>query len=78
MDITFYTYPRCTTCRKAKKWLEEAGHTVNEVHLVDETPSAHFRAIQADGFKTLKEGQAVTFVAVKGQKGMQAEEVRPV
>lgn len=38
----------------------------------------HFRAIQADGFKTLKEGQAVTFVAVKGQKGMQAEEVRPV
>lgn len=40
MDITFYTYPRCTTCRKAKKWLEEAGHTVNEVHLVDETPSA--------------------------------------
>lgn len=23
----------------------------------------HFKAIQADGFKTLKEGQAVTFVA---------------
>ena len=40
VNITFYTYPRCTTCRKAKKWLEEAGHTVNEVHLVDETPSA--------------------------------------
>lgn len=36
----------------------------------------HFKAIQADGFKTLKEGQAVTFVATRGQKGMQAEEVR--
>jgi len=36
----------------------------------------HFKAIQADGFKTQKEGQAVTFVATRGQKGMQAEEVQ--
>ena len=36
----------------------------------------HFRAIQADGFKSLKEGQKVTFVATRGQKGMQAEEVQ--
>ena len=36
----------------------------------------HSKAIQADGFKTLKEGQAVTFVATRGQKGMQAEEVQ--
>ncbi|MEV6581266.1 cold-shock protein [Streptomyces sp. NPDC051582] len=36
----------------------------------------HFKAIQADGFKTLTEGQAVTFVATRGQKGMQAEEVQ--
>lgn len=36
----------------------------------------HFRAIQSDGFKSLKEGQAVTFVAVRGQKGMQAEQVQ--
>lgn len=35
----------------------------------------HFRAIQSSGFKTLKEGQNVTFVAVQGQKGMQADEV---
>lgn len=38
----------------------------------------HFKAIQADGFKTLKEGQAVTFVATRGQKGMQAEEVEVI
>ena len=36
----------------------------------------HFRAIQSDGFKSLKEGQKVTFVATRGQKGMQAEEVQ--
>jgi CspA family cold shock protein len=35
----------------------------------------HFRAIQGSGFKSLKEGQKVTFIAVPGQKGMQADEV---
>lgn len=38
----------------------------------------HFKAIKSDGFKTLKEGQAVSFVAARGQKGMQAEEVEVV
>ncbi|MCB1629395.1 MAG: cold-shock protein [Xanthomonadales bacterium] len=38
----------------------------------------HFRSIQAQGFKTLQEGQAVTFIVAQGQKGLQAEEVRPV
>ncbi len=28
----------------------------------------HFRAIQSDGFKSLKEGQTVSFVAARGQK----------
>ncbi len=36
----------------------------------------HFKAIQSDGFKSLKEGQRVSFIATRGQKGMQAEEVR--
>ena len=36
----------------------------------------HFKAIQSDGFKSPKEGQTVSFVAAKGQKGMQAEEVK--
>ncbi|MEK0268036.1 cold-shock protein [Stenotrophomonas rhizophila] len=38
----------------------------------------HFRAIQGTGFKTLQEGQKVTFVAVQGQKGMQADQVQAV
>ena len=37
----------------------------------------HFRAIQGNGFKTLKEGQKVSFVVVKGQKGLQADQVQP-
>lgn len=36
----------------------------------------HFRSIQGNGFKSLKEGQKVTFKLVKGQKGMQADEVQ--
>lgn len=35
----------------------------------------HFRAIQGDGFKSLKDGQAVQFKVVDGAKGPQAEEV---
>jgi cold shock protein len=35
----------------------------------------HFRAIQGNGFKSLQEGQKVSFIAVQGQKGMQADEV---
>ncbi|MFE3189997.1 cold-shock protein [Nocardia sp. NPDC059240] len=37
----------------------------------------HFKAIESDGFRSLKDGQRVSFVAARGQKGMQAEQVRP-
>ncbi len=35
----------------------------------------HFSAIQGDGFKTLEEGQAVTFDTEEGQRGLQATNV---
>ena len=35
----------------------------------------HFRAITGDGFKTLAEGQAVSYTVTKGPKGLQAENV---
>lgn len=35
----------------------------------------HFRAIQGDGFKTLTEGQQVSFEIEQGQKGPQAANV---
>jgi CspA family cold shock protein len=36
----------------------------------------HFSAIEASGFKTLKEGDRVEFDATEGQKGPQASNVR--
>ncbi|MBY0121311.1 cold-shock protein [Bacillus sp. S/N-304-OC-R1] len=35
----------------------------------------HFSAIQSEGFKTLEEGQAVTFEIVEGNRGPQASNV---
>jgi len=35
----------------------------------------HFSSIQGDGFKTLAEGQAVTFDVIQGAKGPQAANV---
>ncbi len=35
----------------------------------------HFSAIQGEGFKTLKEGQEVSFDVVQGTKGLQAANV---
>lgn len=38
----------------------------------------HFRAIEGTGFRTLKEGQQVTFEVVEGQKGLQADRVQAI
>lgn len=38
---------------------------------------AHFSAIAGSGFKTLVEGQRVTFTVTQGQKGPQAENIQP-
>jgi cold shock protein len=38
----------------------------------------HFRAINGSGFRTLQEGQNVSFNVVEGQKGLQAEDVTVV
>jgi CspA family cold shock protein len=39
---------------------------------------AHFSAIEMDGFKTLKEGQRVSFEVGQGPKGKQALNIRAV
>jgi CspA family cold shock protein len=38
---------------------------------------AHFSAIQSNGFKTLKEGQKVSFEVSQGPKGKQASNIQP-
>lgn len=36
---------------------------------------AHYSAITGSGFKTLNEGQKVSFILTEGQKGLQAEQI---
>ncbi|HPY41006.1 cold-shock protein [uncultured Thiothrix sp.] len=38
----------------------------------------HFRAIKSEGYKTLTEGQKVSFETEKGQKGLQAANVEAI
>ncbi|MFJ3203666.1 cold-shock protein [Streptomyces sp. NPDC086989] len=60
------------------KWFnEEKGYGFISPAQGGDDLFVHFKAIETDGFKTLREGQSVSFVAERGQKGMQAAQVRP-
>ena len=37
--MLFIYYPRCSTCQKAKKWLEGHNITFTERHIVENNPS---------------------------------------
>lgn len=37
--MLFLCYPRCSTCQKAKKWLEEHNIEFTERNIVEENPS---------------------------------------
>ena len=38
MNNLFIAYPKCSTCQKAKKWLEEHNIEFAERHIVDDRP----------------------------------------
>jgi len=38
MNMKFYWYPKCGTCRKAKKWLDDHHVKYEAIHIVDEAP----------------------------------------
>ncbi|MBE6471454.1 MAG: arsenate reductase family protein [Coriobacteriaceae bacterium] len=38
--MLFIEYPKCSTCKKAKKWLDEHGVSYDDRHIVDDNPSA--------------------------------------
>lgn len=39
MTVKFIQYPKCTTCKKAQKWLDENGVQYENINIVEETPS---------------------------------------
>lgn len=60
------------------KWFKNDkgyGFIVNES---GEDVFVHYRAIMAEGFKTLRDGEKVEFIQVKSEKGWQAAEVERV
>jgi len=59
---------------KVKWFNNEKGYGFIEVEGGDDV-FVHFTAIQGDGFKTLEEGQKVSFEIVQGNRGPQAANV---
>ena len=39
MSSLFIEYPKCTTCQKAKKWLDEQGVSYEDRHIVEQNPT---------------------------------------
>lgn len=37
--MLFIEYPKCSTCQKAKKWLDSHGITYTDRHIVEDNPS---------------------------------------
>jgi arsenate reductase len=37
--IKFYCYPKCSTCQKAKKWLDDNKVKYEEIHIVENNPT---------------------------------------
>ena len=40
MKNIFIEYPKCSTCQKAKKWLEENNIEFVDRHIIEETPTS--------------------------------------
>lgn len=39
MSVKVYQYPKCSTCRKALKWLDEHGVEVESIDITEKPPS---------------------------------------
>ena len=39
MSVLFVEYPKCSTCKKAKKWLQDHSVEFEDRHIVEENPT---------------------------------------
>lgn len=37
--MLFLEYPKCSTCKKAKKWLDEQGISYEDRHIIEDNPT---------------------------------------
>lgn len=44
-NVLFLEYPKCTTCKRAKAWLDEHGIGYDDRHIVEDNPTAAELAI---------------------------------
>ena len=74
--MTFLCYSKCSTCKKAQKWLEQRGAAYTERPIKEERPSAdELRAWQKASGLPLKK-----FFNTSGQlyKALQLKDKRPI
>ncbi len=38
-EVLFLQYPKCTSCKKAKKWLDDKGIAYTDRHIKDDNPT---------------------------------------
>ena len=58
------------------KWFNDSkGYGFIELEGANEDVFVHYSAISGEGYKSLAEGQEVTFEVIKGEKGLQAQNV---
>ena len=44
-DVLFVEYPKCSTCKRAKAWLDEHGVSYTDRHIVENNPTADELAV---------------------------------
>ncbi|MFC4766098.1 arsenate reductase family protein [Effusibacillus consociatus] len=81
-DVLFIQYPKCSTCRNAKKHLESKGVSIEERHIVDNPPTKEElrTLIQKSGLEIRKwfntSGQKYRELGIKDKlKTMSEEEI---
>ena len=64
MTVQFIQYPKCTTCKKAQKWLDEQGISYENIHIVEQTPTKE----QLEAFYNLSGFPLKKFFNTSGNK----------
>jgi len=61
------------------KWFDDKkGYGFIEPDSTGEDVFVHYSVVQTEGFRTLKEGQRVSFEVIEGDKGLKAANVLPM